>query len=92
MIAFALDRVINVANVASVSTFQRLIEVMMSLLGAAAIAMGWTIKPEQRAEFGDWHSPEHFPERMGIPGFRCGDVPEAPLRAALKAGEERVPA
>jgi hypothetical protein len=23
-------------------------------------------------EFGDWHSHEHFPERMGIPGFRRG--------------------
>jgi len=44
----------------------------MSLLGAAAVAMWWTIKPEQRAEFGDWHSHEHFPERMSIPGFRRG--------------------
>ena len=44
----------------------------MSLLGKAAVAMWWTIRPEQRAEFGDWHSHEHFPERMSIPGFRRG--------------------
>jgi hypothetical protein len=45
---------------------------MMSLLGTAAVAMWWTIKPERRSEFGDWHSHEHFPERMSIPGFRRG--------------------
>ena len=44
----------------------------MTLLGTAAVAMWWSIRPEQRAEFGDWHSHEHFPERMSIPGFRRG--------------------
>jgi hypothetical protein len=44
----------------------------MSLLGKAAVAMWWDIRPEQRSEFGDWHSHEHFPERMSIPGFRRG--------------------
>ena len=44
----------------------------MSLLGQAAVAMWWSIRVEQRAEFGDWHSHEHFPERLGIPGFRRG--------------------
>ena len=44
----------------------------MSLLGKAAVAMWWRVRPEQRAEFGDWHSHEHFPERMSIPGFRRG--------------------
>ncbi len=44
----------------------------MTLLGKAAVAMWWNIRPEQRAEFGDWHSHEHFPERMSIPGFRRG--------------------
>jgi hypothetical protein len=42
------------------------------LLGKAALAMWWNVRPEQRAEFGDWHSHEHFPERMSIPGFRRG--------------------
>ena len=44
----------------------------MSLLGKAAVAMWWNIRPDQRAEFGDWHSHEHFPERMSIPGFQRG--------------------
>lgn len=44
----------------------------MSLLGTAAVAMWWTIKPERRSEFGDWHSHEHFPERMSIRGFNRG--------------------
>jgi hypothetical protein len=44
----------------------------MSLLGKAAVAMWWSVSPERRSEFGDWHSHEHFPERMSIPGFRRG--------------------
>ena len=28
----------------------------MSLLGKAAVAMWWSVRPEQRIEFGDWHS------------------------------------
>lgn len=44
----------------------------MPLLGRAAVAMWWDMAPELRAEFEDWHSHEHFPERMGIPGFMRG--------------------
>lgn len=44
----------------------------MMLLGQAAVAMWWDIAPENRAEFQDWHSHEHFPERMNIPGFLRG--------------------
>lgn len=44
----------------------------MPLLGQAAIAMWWNMAPEHRGEFEDWHSHEHFPERMGIPGFLRG--------------------
>ena len=44
----------------------------MSLLGTAALAMWWDMAPEARAEFEDWHSHEHFPERMAIPGFCRG--------------------
>ena len=44
----------------------------MSLLGKAALAMWWDIAPEVKADFEDWHSHEHFPERLGIPGFRRG--------------------
>ena len=44
----------------------------MALLGSAAIAMWWDIVPAQRKEFGDWHTHEHFPERLSIPGFLRG--------------------
>ena len=44
----------------------------MPLLGQAAVAMWWDIEPAQRAEFEHWHSHEHFPERLSIPGFRRG--------------------
>lgn len=44
----------------------------MPLLGRAALAMWWSIAPEHRAEFGDWHSHEHFRERLGIAGFQRG--------------------
>lgn len=44
----------------------------MALLGRAAIAMWWDMSPNQRPEFEDWHSHEHFPERLSIPGFLRG--------------------
>lgn len=44
----------------------------MALLGKAAIAMWWDMAPAWRSEFEDWHSHEHFPERMGVPGFLRG--------------------
>ena len=42
----------------------------MALLGQAALAMWWEVDAPQRALFQHWHSHEHFPERLGIPGFR----------------------
>jgi hypothetical protein len=42
----------------------------MPLLGKAAVAMWWEMAADHRAEFEDWHSHEHFPERLAIPGFR----------------------
>lgn len=44
----------------------------MTLLGDAAVAMWWTVDEGDRVEFHEWHSKEHFPERLGIPGFRRG--------------------
>ena len=44
----------------------------MALTGKAAVAMWWHIAPEQRCEFLDWHTHEHFPERLHIPGFQRG--------------------
>jgi hypothetical protein len=41
----------------------------MALQGTAALAMWWDMAAEQREEFEHWHSHEHFPERLGVPGF-----------------------
>ena len=42
------------------------------MLGSAAVAMWWDVAPEMRAEWEDWHSSEHMPERLAIPGFLRG--------------------
>jgi hypothetical protein len=42
------------------------------LAGEAVVAIWNGIAPEQRDEFYDWHTQEHMPERVGIPGFRRG--------------------
>jgi hypothetical protein len=42
------------------------------MLGRAAVAMWWDVPQEARAEWEDWHSHEHMPERLGIPGFLRG--------------------
>jgi hypothetical protein len=34
--------------------------------------MWWDISPEALAEWEDWHTHEHMPERLGIPGFLRG--------------------
>jgi len=41
----------------------------MALLGKAAMLLWYDIVPEQIAEHDDWHTRQHFPERVGIPGF-----------------------
>jgi hypothetical protein len=48
------------------------------VLGAAAIAMWWNVAPEARAEWEDWHTREHMPERLAIPGFLRGSRWSAP--------------
>ena len=42
------------------------------MLGRAAVAMWWNVAPEVREEFEDWHTHEHMPERLAIPGFLRG--------------------
>jgi hypothetical protein len=41
----------------------------MALLGKAAMLLWYDIVPDQIAEHDDWHTRQHFPERVGIPGF-----------------------
>ena len=42
------------------------------MLGRAAVTMWWDIAPEAKSEWEDWHSHEHMPERLAIPGFLRG--------------------
>ena len=44
----------------------------MALLGKAAVAMWWNVSEDHLGEFNEWHSKEHLPERLGIPGFNRG--------------------
>src|SRR3954469_10684129 len=41
----------------------------MAMLGSAALAMWWDMAPAMRDEFEHWHTHEHFPERLSLPGF-----------------------
>jgi hypothetical protein len=41
----------------------------MALLGNAAMLLWYDIVQEQVVEHDDWHTSQHFPERVGIPGF-----------------------
>lgn len=44
----------------------------MPLPGTAAMLLCFDIAPEARAEHDDWHTHEHLPERLSIPGFLRG--------------------
>lgn len=51
----------------------------MALLGKAVLAMWWNVSADVRTEWEHWHSHEHFPERLSLPGFlrasRWSDAP-----------------
>lgn len=44
----------------------------MALLGKAAMILSFDVAPDAIAEHDDWHSHEHFHERLSIPGFLRG--------------------
>lgn len=44
----------------------------MPLRGSAFLALWNDIEPRRRAEYDDWHTFEHVPERVGIAGFVSG--------------------
>jgi hypothetical protein len=44
----------------------------MAMLGQAALVLWFDVAPEVREELAHWHAHEHFPERLGIPGFLRG--------------------
>ncbi len=44
----------------------------MPLLGTAAMLLSFDVVPEAVAEHDQWHTHEHLPERLSIPGFLRG--------------------
>jgi hypothetical protein len=44
----------------------------MALLGSAAMVLCFDLDPAAWAEHDDWHTHEHMPERLSIPGFLRG--------------------
>jgi len=44
----------------------------MPLLGPAAMLLSFDVAAEAMAEHDDWHTHEHLPERLSIPGFLRG--------------------
>lgn len=44
----------------------------MPLLGKAAMLLTFDVEQAAVAEHDDWHTHEHLPERLSIPGFRRG--------------------
>ena len=44
----------------------------MPLLGKAAMLLSFDIVQDEIVEHDDWHTHEHFPERLSIPGFLRG--------------------
>ena len=44
----------------------------MALLGNAAMLLSFDVAPDAIDEHDDWHTHEHLPERLSIPGFVRG--------------------
>jgi hypothetical protein len=44
----------------------------MAFLGSAALLLAFDIVPDAIVEHDDWHTHEHLPERLAIPGFLRG--------------------
>lgn len=44
----------------------------MPLKGAGFMAIWHDIKAEGEQEYNTWHTREHMPERLGVPGFKVG--------------------
>ena len=54
------------------------------MLGRAAMLLSFDIAPDAIAEHDDWHTHEHLPERLSIPGFLRGT-----RWVALREGQPR---
>jgi hypothetical protein len=47
-------------------------EIPLALTGDALLAIWHDIEPGAEAEYMEWHTREHMPERLGVPGFTVG--------------------
>ena len=56
----------------ALSLFLNVGGVLMALKGEAFLAIWHDIDPPQQEEYMEWHTREHMPERISIPGFSLG--------------------
>ena len=59
----------------------------MPLLGSAAMLLSFDVHAETIEEHDRWHTHEHLPERLAIPGFRRGT--RTPIRLRPAGGSRR---
>ena len=53
-------------------TLNELVVKFMGLLGAAVLVNWGGIVEDKEIEYNEWHSKEHMPERISLPGFLRG--------------------
>ena len=58
----------------------------MGLKGSAFLAIWHDIADGQHGEYIEWHTREHMPERLSVPGFRTGKRLHAPQAARYVFG------
>lgn len=58
----------------------------MGLKGSAFLAIWHDIAAGQHGEYIEWHTREHMPERLSVPGFRTGKRLHAPQAARYVFG------
>ena len=52
--------------------FTKTCEIAMPVLGTAAMLLSFDVEDEAIDEHDRWHTQEHLPERLSIPGFNRG--------------------
>jgi len=67
----------------------------MTLRGNAFMAIWHDVRPEAEHEYSLWHTREHMPERVGVPGFErgrryvCLEPREIPVLHSLRGHDSR---
>ena len=68
----------------ALSLFLNVGGVLMALKGEAFLAIWHDIDPPQQEEYMEWHTREHMPERISIPGFSLGKRLNNPTQWTLR--------